>query len=70
MKFKCYKCKEETSFDKSDYVGSGRFQKPETVIKLMTTDSLSPKLRSKEIIIKCSNPKCEELNKLTITYYE
>lgn len=66
MKFECFKCKAETSFDQNDYINKGQKQQLETVIRMYTT----PTPKMKEILVPCSNPDCKEPNKLTITYYE
>ena len=70
MKFNCYECQNETTFDKSDYVGLGKKQQMETVIKFETGFRSKPTPKTKEIIINCSNPDCRKPNKITIKYYE
>ncbi len=70
MKFICYECQKETTFDINDYVGLGKKQQIETVIKLEIGFSLNPTLKTKKIIINCSNPDCRKPNKITIKYYE
>ena len=66
MKFTCEKCLKETEFNKFDYIGFGRNQNLNPIIKWETFDS--PKIKTKEVIIKCSN--CQEKNNVTISYYE
>ncbi|OAB78401.1 hypothetical protein ULVI_10555 [Cochleicola gelatinilyticus] len=66
MKFTCEKCSKETEFNKSDYIGSGKNQNFNPIIKWETFNS--PIMKKKEVIIKCSN--CQEKNNITISYYE
>ena len=57
--FLCYKCKEETAYNPNDYFGKELFLE-------MKTYPSKPKI--KEVIINCSNPKCNADNIITITY--
>ena len=70
MKFKCYSCQEETTFNKSDYLGLGKKQQNETVIKFATLSSPMRQPKTKEIIINCDNPACRKPNKIEIQSYE
>ncbi|HWY12614.1 MAG TPA: hypothetical protein VN026_14875 [Bacteroidia bacterium] len=61
--FTCYNCKTKTFYNPEDYAknGGGEF-----LIEMKIMDDFGPK--TKDVFIRCSNPKCKCDNLVLISY--
>lgn len=57
--FTCWNCSKVNYYNPDNYVGKSR--NSERLMEMKT-------LKDKEVTIRCSNPKCREINTITITY--